>query len=85
MVSSAANAGELRLIALHDIGDSYAKTIHHWRDRFNQQKNNILALGYDLRFIRMWDYYFAYCEAGFLEKSISDVHLLFCKQGNHSV
>lgn len=84
MVSSAANSGELRLIALHDIGDSYAKTIHQWRDRFNQQKNNILALGYDLRFIRMWDYYFAYCEAGFLEKSISDVHLLFCKQGNHS-
>ncbi len=83
MVSSAANAGHLRLIDLQDIGSSYAKTIHHWRNRFNQQRNNILALGYDLRFIRMWDYYFAYCEAGFIEQSISDVHLLLSKESAH--
>ena len=80
MVSSAANAGQLRLVDLQDIGDSYAKTIRHWRNRFNQQRSSILALGYDLHFIRMWDYYFAYCEAGFLEQSISDVHLLFNKE-----
>lgn len=80
MVSSAANAGQLRLVDLQDIGDSYAKTIYHWRNRFNQQRSSILALGYDLHFIRMWDYYFAYCEAGFVEQSISDVHLLFNKE-----
>ncbi len=80
MVSSAANAGQLRLVDLQDIGDSYAKTICHWRNRFNQQRSSILALGYDLHFIRMWDYYFAYCEAGFVEQSISDVHLLFNKE-----
>lgn len=80
MVSSAANAGQLRLVDLQDIGDSYAKTIRHWRNRFNQQRSSILALGYDLHFIRMWDYYFAYCEAGFVEQSISDVHLLFNKE-----
>lgn len=79
MVSSAAQSGQLRLIDLQDIGDSYATTIHHWRSQFNQQREAILALGYDQRFIHMWDYYFAYCEAGFLEKSISDVHLLFSK------
>ena len=80
MVCSAANAGQLRLVDLQDIGDSYAKTIRHWRNRFNQQRSSILALGYDLHFIRMWDYYFAYCEAGFVEQSISDVHLLFNKE-----
>ena len=80
MVSSAANAGQLRLVDLQDIGDSYAKTIRHWRNRFNQQRSSILALGYDLHFIRMWDYYFAYCEAGFIEQSISNVHLLFNKE-----
>lgn len=79
MVNSAANSGQLRLIDLKDIGDSYATTIHHWRKRFNLQREAIMALGYDQRFINMWDYYFAYCEAGFLEKSISDVHLLFSK------
>jgi cyclopropane-fatty-acyl-phospholipid synthase len=82
MVSSAAQSGQLRLIDLHDIGDSYATTIHCWRKRFNQQRDAILALGYDQRFIHMWDYYFAYCEAGFLEKSISDLHLLFGKAGS---
>jgi cyclopropane-fatty-acyl-phospholipid synthase len=85
MVSSAANAGQLRLVDLQDIGDSYAKTIRHWRIRFNQQRDSILALGYDLNFIRMWDYYFAYCEAGFVEQSISDVHLLFNKENSYSL
>lgn len=81
MVASAAEAGQLRLLDLRDIGDSYAKTLHEWRARFLGNSENVLALGYDQRFIRMWDFYLAYCEAGFLEKSISDVHMLFAKPG----
>lgn len=80
MVSSAAQAGKLRLLDLQDIGDSYAKTIHAWRERFLSRESDVLALGYDRRFLRMWDFYLAYCEAGFLEQSISDVHLLFGKE-----
>ena len=80
MVSSAAKAGQLRLLDLQDIGDSYAKTIHAWRERFLARETDVLALGYDRRFLRMWDFYLAYCEAGFLEQSISDVHLLFGKE-----
>jgi cyclopropane-fatty-acyl-phospholipid synthase len=80
MVSSAAQAGQLRLLNLQDIGDSYAKTIHAWRERFLSREPEVLALGYDRRFLRMWDFYLAYCEAGFLEQSISDVHLLFGKE-----
>jgi cyclopropane-fatty-acyl-phospholipid synthase len=34
-------------------------------------------MGFDQRFIRMWDFYFCYCEGGFMEGAISDVHLLF--------
>ncbi len=79
MVASAANAGALRLLDLQDIGASYARTLHDWRSRFNRNESQVLALGYDLRFIRMWDFYLAYCEAGFLEQSISDVHMLFSK------
>lgn len=80
MVASAAHAGQLRLLDLQDIGDSYAKTIHAWRERFLARETDVLALGYDRRFLRMWDFYLAYCEAGFLEQSISDVHLLFGKE-----
>ena len=81
MVTSAAEVGQLRLLDLRDIGDSYAKTLHEWRKRFLANTDNVLALGYDQRFIGMWDFYLAYCEAGFLERSISDVHLLFGKPG----
>jgi cyclopropane-fatty-acyl-phospholipid synthase len=81
VVASAAGAGQLRLLDLRDIGDSYAKTLHEWRKRFLANTDKVLALGYDQRFIGMWDFYLAYCEAGFLERSISDVHLLFGKPG----
>jgi cyclopropane-fatty-acyl-phospholipid synthase len=81
MVASAAEAGQLRLLDLRDIGDSYAKTLHEWRRRFLANTEQVLALGYDQRFIGMWDFYLAYCEAGFLERSISDVHMLFGKPG----
>jgi cyclopropane-fatty-acyl-phospholipid synthase len=81
MVASAAEAGQLRLLDLRDIGDSYAKTLHEWRRRFLANSEQVLALGYDQRFIGMWNFYLAYCEAGFLERSISDVHMLFGKPG----
>jgi len=80
MVESAARAGKLRLLDLRDIGPSYAKTINEWRRRFLAKESAVYALGYDKRFFRMWDFYLAYCEAGFLEQSISDVHLLFGKE-----
>ena len=41
----------------------------------------VRALGYPERFIRMWDFYLAYCEGGFLERSIGDVQLLLAKPG----
>ncbi len=40
------------------------------------------ALGYDERFIRMWEFYLCYCEGGFLERSIGDVQLLFARPEN---
>lgn len=82
MVGSAARA-RLRLLGLRDIGPSYARTLHEWRRRFLANREAVLALGYDERFCRMWEFYLAYCEAGFLEESISDVHLLFGK-GQHA-
>ncbi|MFG0604684.1 cyclopropane-fatty-acyl-phospholipid synthase family protein [Vibrio mimicus] len=62
---------------LHDIGIDYAITLQHWRERFEQQLPKVRELGYDERFIRMWRYYFCYCEGGFLARSISTVHMTF--------
>lgn len=77
VLTQAASEQQLRLKHLEDIGLSYAETIHQWRERFLNAKEHILALGFDENFIRMWDFYLCYCEGGFKEGVISDVHLLF--------
>jgi len=77
VLTQTASEQKLRLKQLEDIGQSYAHTIHHWRKNFLNAKAHVLALGFDEKFIRMWDFYLCYCEGGFKEGVISDVHLLF--------
>lgn len=62
--SEAARVG-LRLTERLSFGDSYARTLREWRDRFHRAWPSIAPLGFDDRFRRMWDYYLAYCEVGF--------------------
>lgn len=77
VLTQTASESGLRLKHLNDIGLSYAKTIHHWRARFLIAREEVMALGFDENFIRMWDFYLCYCEGGFKEGVISNVHLLF--------
>ncbi|WP_045767829.1 SAM-dependent methyltransferase [Xanthomonas albilineans] len=79
MTGAIARASDLRLFNLEDIGPSYALTLRAWRERFMAKLPQVRALGYDERFIRMWEFYLAYCEGGFLERSIGDVHLWLSK------
>jgi len=76
LIQSAAVQG-LKLKGLEDIGQSYALTLREWRKRFWASLPTVSIMGFDQRFIRMWDFYFCYCEGGFMEGVISDVHLLF--------
>ena len=48
-----------------DIADSYVLTLRAWRERFLTRVEEVRALGFDERFIRMWEYYPALSEAGF--------------------
>lgn len=82
MTCSAARAGRLRLLNLEDFGPSYAETLRQWRSRFLDRLDAVRALGHDERFVRMWEFYLCYCEGGFIERSISDVQLLFARGGN---
>ena len=68
---------ELQLRDFHDITDSYARTLSDWRKRYCANLSRVLEQGYDLNFIRMWEFYLCYCEAGFREKSIGTSQLLF--------
>jgi cyclopropane-fatty-acyl-phospholipid synthase len=77
--AAVARATDLQLVALHDIGLDYARTLRGWRQRFLAQLAAVRQLGYPEEFIRMWEYYLAYCEGGFLERAISDVQMVFDK------
>jgi len=82
ITGAAARASDLRLVNLEDFGPSYALTLNHWRQRFLSRLDQVRALGYDERFVRMWEFYLCYCEGGFIERSIGDVHLLLARPGN---
>ncbi|MCT8973322.1 SAM-dependent methyltransferase [Microbaculum marinisediminis] len=60
----------LALDGVETFADSYARTLREWRARFLAAWPQIAALGFDEHFRRKWDYYLAYCEAGFLERRI---------------
>ncbi|SDY29512.1 SAM-dependent methyltransferase [Acinetobacter kyonggiensis] len=77
VLTQTASEQQLRLKHLEDIGQSYAQTLHFWRKNFLAAREQVLALGFDENFIRMWDFYLCYCEGGFKEGVISDVHMLF--------
>ncbi len=81
MTQAVARSSDMRLFHLEDIGLHYATTLKHWRERFRQNISRVRALGYTDPFIRMWEFYFCYCEGGFLERAIGDAQLLFTKPG----
>ena len=74
-------ASDLQLVAQQDFGHSYALTLRVWRQRFLSQRPAVQAQGFDARFCRLWEFYLAYCEGGFLERSIGVSHLLLARPG----
>lgn len=81
MLTAKTRSSDLALLHLEDFGPSYARTLHAWRERFLSNREAVRAQGFDERFLRMWEFYMAYCEGGFLERSIGVAHLLLAKPG----
>ncbi|KII75863.1 SAM-dependent methyltransferase [Vibrio renipiscarius] len=77
LTQAATTNSDLVVRDLFDIGEDYGQTLHCWRQAFNQHLDTVKTLGFDERFIRMWNYYFCYCEGGFRAKTISTVHMTF--------
>ncbi len=60
-------------------GEDYARTLATWRDNFRAAWPSLTPLGFDERFRRLWEYYLAYCEAGFLSGNIDVRQVVFAK------
>jgi len=84
LAGEAARAG-LRVQHLDEIGPHYVGTLRAWRERFHHRLDEVRRLGFPERFVRLWNYYLSYCEAGFRERFLGDAQILLvkprCRQG----
>ncbi|MEM1403753.1 MAG: cyclopropane-fatty-acyl-phospholipid synthase family protein [Pseudomonadota bacterium] len=76
-----ANDTDMQMVHLRDITQDYALTLEQWRHRFMDRLDEVRSLGFDERFIRMWEFYLCYCEGGFRERIIGTAQLSFAKPG----
>ena len=60
----------LKVVNRFAFGLDYARTLAEWRIAFKEQAASVAAQGFDDRFLRTWEFYLAYCEAGFRARSI---------------
>lgn len=72
---------DMQMIAHEDITEHYPETLRRWRANFNASFGELREFGYDERFQRLWNLYFAYCEAGFIERRILVGQTVFAKSG----
>ena len=78
-------SGGFTLHHIDDLGHDYARTLRLWHDNFRHRTEQILALGFDDRFMRKWSYYLAYCESAFAMRNISVVQTLHTRANNLSL
>ena len=75
------NRTDLEVVNLEDISKHYSKTLYEWRKNFMNVLPEVKSLGFSNAFINMWEFYFIYCEAGFIERNIGDYQVIFAKSG----
>lgn len=82
-ILGAAARTDLRLESLREIGPHYVPTLQAWRAGFLQRADEVRALGFPDSFLRLWEFYLAYCEGGFAERQIGVAQLVFDKPRAH--
>jgi cyclopropane-fatty-acyl-phospholipid synthase len=82
LLNSITKSSDLTLFDCEDIGLHYATTLHKWHENFFDKTEQVRQLGYSEEFINMWTFYLCYCEGGFAERALSDVHMLLAKPEN---
>jgi cyclopropane-fatty-acyl-phospholipid synthase len=82
MTRSMGEDSELFVEEVENIGPHYAETLRRWRERFMANVDEVRALGFDERFVHMWEFYLAYCEAAFLARYINDLQVVLTRPMN---
>ncbi|WP_028577058.1 DUF1365 family protein [Desulfomicrobium escambiense] len=81
MVAAMSARTRLGPTRLDDIGLHYARTLRLWREALLARRADVLAQGFDETFLRKWEYYFSYCEAGFLCRTVRNYQMQLSRMG----
>ena len=82
MTGAMGQGSELFVEEAVNIAPHYAETLRRWRERFLGNVEQVRALGFDEAFVRMWEFYLAYCEAAFLARYVNDLQLVLTRPMN---
>jgi len=85
LVDAAYQQSSLTLEHIDNIGLHYAQTLAEWRRRFNASEATVRRLGFDDVFLRAWNYYLTYCEAGFFSQTENCLILVFARPGCQAI
>ncbi len=82
MLDAMRRSSELQVEGIENIGIHYADTLHIWRETFMARRDEVLALGFDETFVRTWEFYLAFCEAGFRTRALGDLQMVLSRAYN---
>ncbi|KAI4368428.1 hypothetical protein MLD38_016985 [Melastoma candidum] len=82
ITSAMSSTSRLCVEHVENIGIHYYQTLRCWRSNFLEKQRKIMALGFDEKFIRTWEYYFDYCAAGFKSHTLGNYQIVFSRPGN---
>ena len=81
LASAMARSSDLRIVSLQDIGAHYATTLAAWRRNLMAHLPRVRELGHADNFVRLWEFYLCYCEAGFAERQLGDAQMILAREG----
>ena len=76
---AASRLNTFSLYSLENIGSHYAKTLNLWNQNLQSNKKTLINLNYPEKLIKIWEYYFAYCEAAFESNFLDDLQLIYSR------
>lgn len=85
MLNAITTGSSLIVNGVEDIGIHYAETLRRWRQRFEDNREQVLDLGFDDEFIRGWRFYLAACEAAFRARSLHVYQLVLTRPFNDAL
>ena len=74
-------SGDLALTHHEELGPHYATTLRRWSQNLHANRERVLERGYPRELVRLWDFYMAYCEGGFIEGNIGLAQIEVRKPG----